>query len=711
MKFTKYVMLLAAAAGVAAACQKLEMVQIVDPSQVVAPVLENIDPIVVTPETLDKTVNFKWSAADYGVASQIDYSVEMAVAEGEKIELKTGLHALELGLPYEVVNERLLYGLKLEANKESEVNFYVAAKLGNMEKIYSAPVPVTVCPSAAERVYPMVYVIGAFNGWADGTTQELFDFDGKDAEYSGIVGFGGKASSGFKIRGSETGWDNALGNWGLNGDEPTPEKESAKIPLYNDGGSSDIKIYEKEFYNFTLVKATPELKVNFSFNSVGVIGDAVGGWDTDIDMKFSTTKQIFWVDATLADGSIKFRADDAWTLNWGFEAANEEPVKSGVLAGGQNIKVPAGNYRVYLDMRNPAELSFSLSAADYGAADPDPAPAPDPEPEVPEYADAWGIVGLVSWDAGQDIVMTDVNGIWRADAVEFPEGKDFKIRWKQAWDQNYGAETAEPVKIGVEIKLKASGENMKLEAAGTYDVIFDPAKETIKFVAAGTEPKPEASEWGIVGTINGWGATPDKALYKSGEYFVHSGLVLTETDEVKFRKNNAWGGDVTADPAVCLPNTTIVLAGGSGNMKFPAGTYDVYINADCSQCWFMTDGKTPADAQGPVEPQPKPEPAAEAWGLVGDPTGWADGKDIAMTEKDGIWTLAEIELTATQGFKFRSNGSWDVQLGGKDETPIESGVETALDPSGGSKNLKVKVAGKYEIVLNPKAQTVKVTLK
>ena len=238
---------------------------------------------------------------------------------------------------------------------------------------------------------------------------------------------------------------------------------------------------------------------------------------------------------------------------------------------------------------------------------------------------------------------------------------------------------------------------------------LDSAPVVVKVKTMNAEQEKVYSEWGIVGTVNNWGNTPgvkDLLLEQEGDYFVHKGLVLTEKDEVKFRKNNAWGGDVTADPSVCKPNVAILLAGGSGNMKFEAGTYDVYINEDCSKCWFMTDGKTPDNAGGPVEP----EPAVEAWGLVGDPTKWADGQDIALTEADGIWTLAEIELTTKDGFKFRSNGSWNVQLGGKDETPIESGVEVNLDNSGGSKNLKVKLGGKYKITLNPAAKTVKMEL-
>ena len=82
MKITKYFLSLAAAAGMIAGCQKPEMIQIAAPEDVKAPVLEEIQgPIEITPSNMGlEKITFAWSAADYGVATQVNYSLEAATA-------------------------------------------------------------------------------------------------------------------------------------------------------------------------------------------------------------------------------------------------------------------------------------------------------------------------------------------------------------------------------------------------------------------------------------------------------------------------------------------------------------------------------------------------------------------------------------------------------------------------------------------------------
>ena len=73
---------MAAALGMIAGCQKPEMVQIAAPEGVVAPVLEAVEgPVEITPSNMvDGKVVFTWSLADYGVMTQVNYSLEAATA-------------------------------------------------------------------------------------------------------------------------------------------------------------------------------------------------------------------------------------------------------------------------------------------------------------------------------------------------------------------------------------------------------------------------------------------------------------------------------------------------------------------------------------------------------------------------------------------------------------------------------------------------------
>ena len=119
-----------------------------------------------------------------------------------------------------------------------------------------------------------------------------------------------------------------------------------------------------------------------------MIGDATPtGWDADTDMEFNAAKQRFYVDLTLIDGKIKFRADDDWAVNWGGA--------DGVLsAGGADIAVAAGNYRIYVNLNDPANPTYELNAKMYGQDENAGSTTPEPEPEPePEPVKGWGLVG------------------------------------------------------------------------------------------------------------------------------------------------------------------------------------------------------------------------------------------------------------------------------------------------------------------------------
>ena len=50
----------------------------------------------------------------------------------------------------------------------------------------------------------------------------------------------------------------------------------------------------------------------------------------------------------------------------------------------------------------------------------------------------------------------------------------------------------------------------------------------------------EKSEWGLVGSFNGWGSDPDVEMWTNGTLHVAKGVTLAAGDEVKFRKNASW---------------------------------------------------------------------------------------------------------------------------------------------------------------------------
>lgn len=95
--------------------------------------------------------------------------------------------------------------------------------------------------------------------------------------------------------------------------------------------------------------------------SWGIIGSASpGGWGDDTNMTIASTAkgEYKWsADITLADGEIKFRANDGWDINFGDNNAD-----GSLEYGGSNIAVTAGNYHIELILNSSTGFTYTITA-------------------------------------------------------------------------------------------------------------------------------------------------------------------------------------------------------------------------------------------------------------------------------------------------------------------------------------------------------------
>lgn len=598
MKFARYATMLAAVAGLFAACQKLDEATAYAPEDVVAPVLHGLPAeIVITSENMGENLTFTWDAADFGVRTQINYSLEASCGDGERVVLFSDLTGTSTEQPYESINTKLVYDVEVEPDTPTAVNFYISATIGtDYEKVYSEPVAVTMTVTKAERVYPTVWVIGDYCGWDHGNSQFLFSFLDDEINYEGVIDFGDKAANGFKLTGV-AGWDDSC-NWGLDGEAPKPEAEASSITLISSGGSANIDIYSKRFYRFAFDRSSLTLTKGLSFDQLGIVGDGVGSWDNDLVMEFDAKTQRFWVDATLVAGEIKFRLDGAWDTSFGSST-------EGMLDGGDNIKVPAGNYRIYVNLNNSAAMTYELNAEDYGQGGEEP----EPEPEVADWyihgqtvaTPEWGPTAMES--ASSNIVAYKAANVEVAANSEFLFKSGDESQWIGADASLAGGDGRYTCTIGAAFAVSANKVNAVVADAGTYDYWLLPDAGRAYVMAAGVKPEYVPETWGLIGNITGWGDLGDFSLSEEGAYLVRRGVVLKTTDEFKIRYNNAWddsknygtasGGAIDINTAVA-----VITSGGSQNMKVQLdGTYDIYFDLAGSTVYVMSEGKTPADAQ------------------------------------------------------------------------------------------------------------------
>src|SRR5687768_3512129 len=212
--------------------------------------------------------------------------------------------------------------------------------------------------------------------------------------------------------------------------------------------------------------------INAQITTVGIIGSATPtGWDSDTDMVQHPDSAHLWsISMDLVFGEVKFRANDAWDINWG---DSDFPIGVGVQ-GGPNIPVPAGSY----------DITFNSITGEY-------------------FFDGFSDIGIIGsatpfgWDADVDMTQSALDSNEYSVTLDLLAG-EAKFRANDAWDINWGAADF-PSGIGV-----PNGPNIPIPAAGTYHITFNKATGAYHFEALVT-----INTVGIIGdgTPGGW-ATP-----------------------------------------------------------------------------------------------------------------------------------------------------------------------------------------------------------
>ncbi|MBK9255242.1 MAG: SusF/SusE family outer membrane protein [Saprospiraceae bacterium] len=343
------------------------------------------------------------------------------------------------------------------------------------------------------------------------------------------------------------------------------------------------------------------------FSSIGIIGSATpGGWDNETALT-QVNDSIYTIDITLTTGEAKFRADNAWTTNWG---SRDFPGGTGVQDG-PNIPVFAGDYSITFN---------SVSGEYYFDVDSDISIIGDATPGGWENDTK---MYRLEGDTNKYYITVDlING-------------SMKFRTTGSWDTNWGSADF-PVGVGVQ-----DGDNIPVVQAGTYDVSFDKSTGEYSF-----DEVVDFESIGIIGnaTPGGWGNETPMIKSNSNPDLWRLVLVLTD-GEVKFRANNSWdlnwGG--TDFPA------GVGVEGSNDNIPVTAGEYIITFNTSTLEYNF----------QLVVD--------YESIGIIGDatPGGWDN--ETAMNQDPSDKTVWKLRVTLTDGeLKFRANNDWDVNWGSGD---------------------------------------------
>ncbi|AUC14891.1 hypothetical protein BTO06_06965 [Tenacibaculum sp. SZ-18] len=266
----------------------------------------------------------------------------------------------------------------------------------------------------------------------------------------------------------------------------------------------------------------------------GIVGSAANDWGATPDLPFFKTDVdgVLAAYVTLIDGEIKFRENNDWANNFGDNGAD-----GSIEAGGANIAVTAGSYKITLDFNNNTYTIESFSLGIVGSAYNDWGASPDFMLEYDQYSDVFrGIVTLLDGE--------------------------MKFRMNNDWAVNYGDD-------GADGTLDDGGANITT-TAGNYIVTVDLNDKSYTL-------EQIDNIWGLVGgAYNDWGATPDAQFTRDwsrpfDDIWILNDVTLID-GEYKFRSNNDWTvnyGDNGGDG---------VLEEGGANLSTAAGTFSFVLD-------------------------------------------------------------------------------------------------------------------------------------
>ncbi|MFN0034613.1 MAG: SusE domain-containing protein [Saprospiraceae bacterium] len=279
---------------------------------------------------------FTWTAADYGFDAGVNYTLELDKAGNNFADAVTvgSVNALTLtGITQEKINT-ILISKDLPGDEESDIEFRVVAKLSSdatLPLLISQPITLKIKPFEVVIIYPFLHVPGSYqvpDDWQPADSSTVIYSARSDGKYEGYIYI--------TIPNAKYKYTNGPAwtvNYGDNGNDGSLESSGADIPLTEAGA-------------YKLNVDLNALTHTYAKTDWGLVGSATGSWDVDQDMVYDPATNKWSITLDLVAGDIKFRANDAWDINFGDTGANKK-----LEYGGDNIAVAeAGNYTIELNL-------------------------------------------------------------------------------------------------------------------------------------------------------------------------------------------------------------------------------------------------------------------------------------------------------------------------------------------------------------------------
>jgi len=300
-----------------------------------APELKTLPNLTFTRDKGSDTLTFVGTEVELGFKASATYYLEAAAAGtnfANPINILTGINDNMMKISVSDLNSKLLAGIP--ADQKSSVDFRIRAILA-VDAGTGAP---------GSGTDPFEYTSETVT--ADVTTYGLPRLDlqnsGMDQSIKSPLGNG--VYSGFvKI-------DPAM-PFKLYDPDNNVTYGASGSNLVANGVSGIMASGAAGWYNLTA--STTDLKYSMDAYMIGLVGSATpNGWNTpDQKMDYNTSTGKWSITVDLIVGEIKFRLNDGWAWNLGYNTSNHS--LSDLVHNGDNIAIDtAGNYTITLTITN-----------------------------------------------------------------------------------------------------------------------------------------------------------------------------------------------------------------------------------------------------------------------------------------------------------------------------------------------------------------------
>ena len=330
-------------------CQDRELITIEPES---APIVMDLSTqnLVLDPNfPSNPAITVSWDPAKFNVPVETKYSVEISATEGfetKEVVGSTTQSVTHLSFSNVQMNNAAKK-IGFVPGVAQKMYFRVVSFIGvNDYEQVSNVTSLLITPYLAAPIYNFVdlYLVGdataaAWDNNADNKNLLPLLKTAEDNQYT-FTGF--FKQGGFKMIKVKGFWDAQFGLGAASG------------MLSIDGGSGNIPVAADGYYKLTVNTADltytfePATVSTTTYDNISIIGNVNGNWDTDTQLTQSTFDPHVWSihSVSLKEGEFKFRANNAWDVSWGTNAA----FFGTAVQGGDNIPLGAEwTYDVYFN--------------------------------------------------------------------------------------------------------------------------------------------------------------------------------------------------------------------------------------------------------------------------------------------------------------------------------------------------------------------------